>query len=61
MHQDAPYFLHENHTMTAASVHLDDADMENGCLCVIPGSDPNRSNRNRRNILFQYRDSNFHV
>jgi phytanoyl-CoA hydroxylase len=101
MHQDAPYFLHENHTMTAASVHLDDADMENGCLCVIPGShkegllkhvgrhyldhrqypvsmgtpcpakagdvlffnyltihgsDPNRSNRNRRNILFQYRD-----
>jgi len=86
--------------MLAASVHLDDSDMENGCLCVIPGShksgpiphvgshyldhrqwplskatpcpakagdvlffnyltihgsDINRSERNRRNVLFQYR------
>lgn len=38
MHQDAPYFPHAKHTMLAASVHLDDADEENGCLCVIPGS-----------------------
>jgi ectoine hydroxylase-related dioxygenase (phytanoyl-CoA dioxygenase family) len=38
MHQDYPYFPHQNHSMLAASVHLDDADMENGCLCVIPGS-----------------------
>ncbi len=38
MHQDYPYFPHENHTMLAASVHLDDADEENGCLCVIPES-----------------------
>jgi ectoine hydroxylase-related dioxygenase (phytanoyl-CoA dioxygenase family) len=38
MHQDYPYFPHEKHTMLAASVHLDDADMENGCICVIPGS-----------------------
>ncbi|TXK84936.1 phytanoyl-CoA dioxygenase family protein [Paenibacillus sp. N3.4] len=38
MHQDAPYFPHSHHTMLAASVHLDDADDENGCLRVIPGS-----------------------
>jgi phytanoyl-CoA hydroxylase len=101
MHQDTPYFPHEKHTMLAASVHFDDSDMENGCLCVIPGShkaglldhvgkyyldhkeyplsmgtpcpakagdvlffnyltihgsDANRSNRTRRNVLFQYRD-----
>lgn len=102
MHQDYPYFPHRDHTMLAASVHLDDADMENGCLCVIPGShkqgvlphvgahylnhkeypissgtpcpakagdvlffnyltihgsDVNRSERIRRNVLFQYRDA----
>ena len=38
MHQDYPYFPHEKHTMLAASVHLDRADEENGCLRVIPGS-----------------------
>ncbi len=38
MHQDYPYFPHENHSMLAASVHLDDTDLENGCLHVIPGS-----------------------
>ncbi|MEK3884711.1 phytanoyl-CoA dioxygenase family protein [Paenibacillus sp. PL2-23] len=38
MHQDYPYFPHLNHSMLAASVHLDDADTENGCLCVVPGS-----------------------
>jgi ectoine hydroxylase-related dioxygenase (phytanoyl-CoA dioxygenase family) len=103
MHQDHPYFPHARHTMLAASVHLDDADEENGCLHVVPGShllgplaasddgshhlDPaeypldagvpvpasagdvvlfnyltihgsgvNRSDRPRRNVLFQYRD-----
>ncbi|HEU5138593.1 MAG TPA: phytanoyl-CoA dioxygenase family protein [Bacillales bacterium] len=101
MHQDYPYFPHENHSMLAASVHLDDADDQNGCLHVVPeshkngqlshlghyrldhqeypiemgtpcpaeagdvlffnyltihGSKPNRSERTRRNILFQYRD-----
>lgn len=100
MHQDHPYFPHELHTMLAASVHMDDTDLENGCLHVIPGSHkigpiphvgtyylnhkqypieagtpceakagdvlffnyltihgskPNRSNRTRRNVLFQYR------
>ena len=38
MHQDYPYFPHERHTVLAASVHLDAADEENGCLCVVPGS-----------------------
>jgi len=38
MHQDKPYFPHMNDTMLAASVHLDNADDENGCLYVIPGS-----------------------
>lgn len=101
-HQDHPYFPHRDHTMTAASVHLDDANDENGCIRVIPGSHlwgpiphigrhyldakkypldqgtpceakagdvlffnyltvhgsyPNRSDRIRRNVLFQYRDA----
>ena len=38
MHQDYPYFPHERHTVVAASVHLDDADEENGCLRVVAGS-----------------------
>lgn len=102
MHQDYPYFPHINNTMLAASVHLDDADQENGCLHVIPGShkqgplqhrgshylnhkeypvsmgtpcvaeagdvlffnyltihgsDRNLSQKNRRNVLFQYREA----
>jgi ectoine hydroxylase-related dioxygenase (phytanoyl-CoA dioxygenase family) len=101
MHQDYPYFPHAKHTMLAASVHLDRADEENGCLRVIPGShiqgelphvgsyylnhkeypitdgtlceadagdvlffnyltihgsSANRSDRTRRNVLFQYKD-----
>jgi phytanoyl-CoA hydroxylase len=38
MHQDYPYFPHERHSVLAASVHLDDTTLENGCLRVIPGS-----------------------
>jgi ectoine hydroxylase-related dioxygenase (phytanoyl-CoA dioxygenase family) len=38
MHQDYPYFPHEQHTVLAASVHLDDTNEENGCLRVVPGS-----------------------
>ncbi|WNQ12507.1 phytanoyl-CoA dioxygenase family protein [Paenibacillus aurantius] len=41
MHQDQPYFPHVSHTMMAGSLHLDDADEENGCLHVIPGSHKN--------------------
>jgi len=102
MHQDYPYFPYKRHTMLAASVHLDDADEQNGCLRVIPGShkqgplphvgrhyldakqypiaegtpcpaeagdvlffnyltihgsDGNRSDRTRRNVLYQYRSA----
>ena len=38
MHQDYPYFPHERHTMLAASIHLDDTNVQNGCLRVVPGS-----------------------
>jgi len=38
MHQDYPYFPHELHTMLAAAIHIDAANIENGCLCVVPGS-----------------------
>src|ERR1051325_1012873 len=38
MHQDYPYFPHEAHTMLAAAIHIDAANVENGCLCVVPGS-----------------------
>jgi ectoine hydroxylase-related dioxygenase (phytanoyl-CoA dioxygenase family) len=38
MHQDYPFFPHEQHTMLAAAVHIDDATVENGCLCLVPGS-----------------------
>ena len=38
MHQDYPYFPHQNHTMSAAIIHFDDAPLEKGCLRVVPGS-----------------------
>jgi phytanoyl-CoA hydroxylase len=38
MHQDYPYFPHEGDSMIAAIVHIDDSTVENGCLCVVPGS-----------------------
>jgi ectoine hydroxylase-related dioxygenase (phytanoyl-CoA dioxygenase family) len=38
MHQDYPYFPHEADSMIAAVLHVDDATVENGCLCVVPGS-----------------------
>ena len=38
MHQDYPYFPHESHTMLAAAIHIDAATVENGCLCIVPGS-----------------------
>lgn len=101
LHQDHPYFPHENHSMMAAYIYLDDSDMDNGCMCAIPksfntgpmdhrgryfldqkeyplsmatpypakagsalffnyltihGTGLNRSKRNSRNILFQFRD-----
>ena len=38
MHQDYPFFPHEQHTMLAAAIHIDHSTVENGCLCVVPGS-----------------------
>jgi ectoine hydroxylase-related dioxygenase (phytanoyl-CoA dioxygenase family) len=38
MHQDYPYFPHERHTVLAASVHLDDTTLANGCLRLVPRS-----------------------
>ena len=38
MHQDAPFFPHENHSMIAAILHFDDAPLEKGCVRVVPGS-----------------------
>ena len=38
LHQDAPFFPHDNHSMIAAILHFDDAPLEKGCLRVVPGS-----------------------
>ncbi len=38
LHQDHPFFPHEQHSVLAAMVHLDDAPLERGCLRVVPGS-----------------------
>ena len=38
MHQDAPYFPHEKHSMIAAIIHFDDAPLNKGCVRVVPGS-----------------------
>ena len=38
MHQDHPYFPHENNTMAAAIIHLTEATQEMGCFCVYPGT-----------------------
>jgi len=38
MHQDYPYIPHKNHSLLAVSIYLDDADEENGCIAVYPGS-----------------------
>jgi len=38
LHQDKPFFPHDNDSMIAAIFHFDDAPLEKGCLCVVPGS-----------------------
>jgi len=38
MHQDAPFFPHDNHSMIAVIIHFDDAPLEKGCVRVVPGS-----------------------
>lgn len=57
MHQDHPYFPHAEHSLVAASVHLDDADLENGCLHVMPGS--HRDGPMQHEGAFQLSDSEF--
>jgi phytanoyl-CoA hydroxylase len=38
MHQDQPFFPHDQHSMIAAVVHFDDAPVEKGCIRCVPGS-----------------------
>jgi ectoine hydroxylase-related dioxygenase (phytanoyl-CoA dioxygenase family) len=38
MHQDYPFFPHEQHSMIAAIIHFDDAPVEKGCVRMVPGS-----------------------
>lgn len=38
MHQDKPFFPHDNDTMMAAILHFDDAPLEKGCVRVVPGT-----------------------
>lgn len=38
LHQDAPFFPHQEHSMIAAIFHFDDAPLEKGCVRVVPGS-----------------------
>ncbi|MGH2346060.1 MAG: phytanoyl-CoA dioxygenase family protein [Chloroflexota bacterium] len=38
LHQDYPFFPHDRDSMIAAICHFDDAPVEKGCVCVVPGS-----------------------
>src|SRR6266702_236351 len=38
LHQDYPFFPHERQSMLAAIFHFDDAPLEKGCVCIVPGS-----------------------
>jgi phytanoyl-CoA hydroxylase len=38
MHQDAPFFPHERHSMIAGIIHFDESTIEKGCVRVVPGS-----------------------
>ena len=38
LHQDAPFFPHDRHSMIAVILHFDDAPLEKGCVRVVPGS-----------------------
>ena len=54
MHQDAPFFPHERHSMIAAIIHFDDAPIEKGCVRVVPGS-------HRRGMLPHIGTGNWHL
>jgi len=38
MHQDRPFFPHDNDSMIAAIIHFDNAPLEKGCVRIVPGS-----------------------
>src|SRR5690348_8867655 len=38
MHQDYPFFPHKRDSLIAAIIHFDDASVEKGCVCIVPGS-----------------------
>lgn len=38
MHQDHPFFPHDNDSMIAAIIHFDDAPAAKGCVRVVPGT-----------------------
>ena len=38
MHQDQPFFPHDNDSMIAAIIHFDDAPLAKGCVRMVPGS-----------------------
>lgn len=38
MHQDYHYFPHHGNSMLAYIIHVDDSTVDNGCLCLYPGS-----------------------
>jgi ectoine hydroxylase-related dioxygenase (phytanoyl-CoA dioxygenase family) len=54
LHQDAPFFPHDRHSMIAAIVHFDDAPTEKGCVRVVPGS-------HRRGVLPHRPDGGWHL
>ena len=54
MHQDAPYFPHDRHSMIAAICHFDDAPEEKGCVRVVPGS-------HKLGILEHSREGGWHL
>jgi ectoine hydroxylase-related dioxygenase (phytanoyl-CoA dioxygenase family) len=51
-HQDFAFFTHDRADLLACMVALDDADAENGCLRVVPGS-------HRLGLINHYRDGVF--
>jgi phytanoyl-CoA hydroxylase len=54
MHQDAPFFPHDHHSMIAVILHFDDAPLEKGCVRVVPGS-------HRRGMLPHIGEGSFHL
>lgn len=54
LHQDAPFFPHDNHSMIAVILFFDDAPLEKGCVCVVPGS-------HKRGMLPHLSEGSYHL